>query len=161
MEPSTAAQIRLHPVIRHVSLGDFHDIPSFPVVLHVCSESRQQAIRSGYALGFSTRWTLAQTWFNFKTDYLHTCSLDNMAYPAEYHVQDRQRVTRLALERRFSDIPEDVFYFLKLFKNLEELIIVVAEDFPSCRVDWWFVDCTVAEALGPGNPWRPWSIDAH
>jgi len=57
-----------------------------------------------------------------------------MEYPVKYHVQDRQIVTQLALEPRFSNMPENVFHFLKLFENLEELIIAVAEDFPAIRM---------------------------
>lgn len=81
-----------------------------------------------------------------------------MEYFAQYHFKDRQRVTRLALDPRFWDVPKTVFLFVQLFENLEELVIKVAEDFPSYQDEWFFVDCTAAEALAPRNQWRPWSI---
>ena len=108
----------LLPAIRHVSRGDLYDserairfysYSSFPIILHVCRESRQHAIRSGYALAFSTRWAPAQTLFNFRTDFLRSSVHKYMKYPAEYHAQDRQRVTRLALDAGFFESPGDIY----------------------------------------------------
>lgn len=100
---------RPHPTISHVSphvycstqtavgIENYGSYGSFPLLMHVCRESRHQAIRSGYVLAFSTEWAPAQTWFNFKTDISHVGYSEYMEYFPEVHIMDRTPFTRLAM----------------------------------------------------------------
>ena len=75
-----------------------------------------------------------------------------MVYPAEYHVLDRQCVTRLALDSRYCDTAENTFHHVKSFENPGELIIM-ADNYLSCEDNHLFIECTVAEALERSSRW--------
>jgi hypothetical protein len=171
---------RPRPEIRHLRTAEFAEAvnatrlwsnSSIPVVLHVCRESRQLAIRCGYALAFSNQWAPAHTWFNFRTDYLH---LDGR-YPYLYeHLEkrypyedpDKTRIRRAVIWWQ-RDLPEEVFKIVNVFQNLEELAIrtgIYPQDEPLAS-NLHFVDCTNAEAFleGPwaSNPAYTWAIKGY
>jgi hypothetical protein len=78
-----------------------------------------------------------------------------MDFPAEFRAQDGDRVTRLSLSVCHCEPPEGMPHYLKMFRNLEEFAIIVADICPSDEDDVLFVDCTVAEALQRHSHWRP------
>jgi hypothetical protein len=166
---------RPRPTIRHVSHQElysaqepiqFYSTTPLPALLHVCRESRQQAIRSGYVLAFSTRWAPAQTWFNLKTDFLYLNSYEYMENRPEFHELDRQRISRLALDFYRGDFPGrelhgDEFPPVKYFGNLEELVIIMRDTDPNPDDDCLLVDCTIAEVLEGTSSWCPYNIESR
>ncbi|KAH7202377.1 hypothetical protein DER44DRAFT_787172 [Fusarium oxysporum] len=119
-----------------------------PALLHTCRESRDDLIKRGYQLAFRTRSHGPRTWFNFDHDVLFISHGDDWGTKhrvlsgcawdiGQFHTSDMERVKRVALEEstgslylahpRFSEGNykfSDVSSVLRLFKHLEELLLV-------------------------------------
>ncbi|KAH7144796.1 hypothetical protein DER46DRAFT_80654 [Fusarium sp. MPI-SDFR-AT-0072] len=119
-----------------------------PALLHTCRESRDDLIKRGYQLAFRTRSHGPRTWFNFDHDVLFISHGDDWGTKhrvlsgcawdiSQFHPSDMQKVKRLALDEstgslylahpRFSEGNykfSDISSVLRLFKHLEELLLV-------------------------------------
>ncbi|CAJ0551482.1 Ff.00g114120.m01.CDS01 [Fusarium sp. VM40] len=139
-DPQTAWQL--------VRKGYLYSQAPIPALLHTCSESRDELIKRGYRLAFSTRSSGPRTWFNYDHDIL-LLSREDLGQTdhrilsgchwdlSQFDPEDMRRVRRVALERstgslflahpRFRETHfkfHDLTSVLRLFGHISELFLV-------------------------------------
>ncbi|KAK6608055.1 hypothetical protein H4I96_04290 [Botrytis cinerea] len=150
--PSRLSNPLLYSYYQAARRGSLYSHSTIPSLLNTCRDSRSCMQRLGYTLTFSTRTSAPRVWFNYTQDILYLRALDsdiNEGIMSElidgtgtnigqFRPGEFTQVKRLALD--FSKCigwdehwQYEILRVVKLFRNLEELFLVL-------NCDWWFQD---------------------